>query len=235
MRQGSFDFGERPVLREVRERLLAAFGPQRDDERFDPVSQLIYGILASKTKDEVSMTAFLRLQARCATWDVLLHTPPKAIERIIWTVNHADRKAEELPLALRKIRARNGALDLEFLADWDVEGALQWLDGLPGVGPKIAATVLNFSHLRKRVLVVDTHVLRVGERLGLLCTGADYQEGYDGYARLLPEDWDGDVLYELHWLIKRLGQQLCRPSLPACGTCPLRAVCPSQDLRPAAA
>lgn len=93
------------------------------------------------------------------------------------------------------IRARTGALDLEFLADWDVEAALQWLDGLHGVGAKIAATVLNFSTLRMRVLAVDTHLQRVGERLGFPRQGADYQQGYDGYARLLPEEWTADDLY----------------------------------------
>lgn len=133
------------------------------------------------------------------------------------------------------IRARTGALDLEFLADWDVEAALQWLDGLHGVGAKIAATVLNFSTLRMRVLAVDTHLQRVGERLGFPRQGADYQQGYDGYARLLPEEWTADDLYELHWLIKLLGQRCCRPSLPACDTCPLRAACSSRGVNPAGA
>lgn len=86
-----------------------------------------------------------------------------------------------------------------------------------------------------RVLAVDTHLLRVGERLGFLRAGADYQQGYDGYARLLPEDWNADALYELHWLIKRLGQVYCRPSLPTCNICPLREACPSRSLSPAAA
>ncbi|HEY3916209.1 MAG TPA: Fe-S cluster assembly protein HesB [Stellaceae bacterium] len=235
MRQSSFDFGEGSILSELRDRLLAVFGPQRDAQRFDPLSQLVYGILASKTKDAVSMAAFEHLRRRCHSWEALLHAAPRAIERVIATVNHADRKAEDLPRALRMIRARTGALDLDFLADWDVEAVLQWLDGLPGVGPKIAATVLNFSSLRMRVLAVDTHLLRVGERLGILRAGADYQQAYDGYARLLPEDWDADALYELHWLIKRLGQRYCRPTLPACGVCPLREACPSRGLSPAAA
>jgi endonuclease-3 len=235
MRQSSFDFGEGLTLPEIRERLLAALGPQRDDQRFDPLSQLIYGIIASQTRDEVSMAAFLRLRARCTSWEALLRAAPRAIERVIATVNHADRKADDLPRALRMIRARTGALDLEFLADWDAEAALQWLDSLHGVGAKIAATVLNFSSLRKRVLAVDTHLLRVGERLGFLRSGADYQAGYDGYARLLPEDWDGDALYELHWLIKRLGQRACRPTLPICTRCPLGDICPAVGINPAVA
>lgn len=63
MRQSSFDFGNDVPLHDIRARLLAMFGPQRDEARFDPLSQLVYGILASKTKDEVSMAAFARLRA----------------------------------------------------------------------------------------------------------------------------------------------------------------------------
>jgi endonuclease-3 len=234
MRQRSFDFGESAILPETRRRLLAVFGPQRDEQRFDPLSQLVYGIIASKTRDEVSMAAFLELHRRCRSWDVLMRATPKQIERIIFSVHHADRKAEELPQALRMIRARSGALDLEFLADWDTEAALQWLDSLYGVGAKIAATVLNFSTLRKAVLPVDTHLLRVGQRLGLVRLGGDYAAGHAGYARILPAEWDGDTVYELHWLIKMLGQRVCRPTAPACGQCPLRELCPAANDRAAA-
>lgn len=86
MRQSSFDFGNDVPLHDIRARLLAMFGPQRDEARFDPLSQLVYGILASKTKDEVSMAAFARLRRRCRSWEVLLRTAPSAIERVIWTV-----------------------------------------------------------------------------------------------------------------------------------------------------
>ncbi|HWE72822.1 MAG TPA: hypothetical protein VG328_06660 [Stellaceae bacterium] len=234
MRQSSFDFGGGALLREIHTRLRAVFGPQRDEQRFDPLSQLIYGIIASKTRDEVSMAVFLELHRRCRPWDVLMRMTPKQIERVIFSVHHADRKAEELPQALRKVHAWSGALDLEFLADWDTDMALRWLDNLPGVGPKIAATVLNFSTLRKAVLPVDTHLRRVGERLGLVHAGADFEQAHEGYARILPTDWDADTVYELHWLIKRLGQQLSRPTMPACGPCPLRAICPAANRSAAA-
>lgn len=230
MRQGSFDFGGGALLREIYARLLAVFGPQRSGYRFDPLSQLIYGLIAWQTHDEVSMAAFLELRRRCSSWDVLLNATPRQIERVIASVNHADGKAADLPKTLSMARARaGGALDLEFLADWDVDMAMQWLRALHHVGSKIAATALNFSTLRKAVLPVDTHLRRVGERLGLVRRGADFEQAHDGYARVLPAEWDADTIYELHWLIKRLGQQLCRPTAPACGQCPLRELCPANN------
>jgi endonuclease-3 len=70
--------------------------------------------------------------------------------------------------------------------------------------------------------------------LGLVRAGADFEQAHEGYARILPSDWDANTVYELHWLIKRLGQQFCRPTAPACGPCPLRAMCPAANSSAAA-
>lgn len=236
MRQGSFDFLGATDLPGIRETLLALYGPQRDDERFDPMSQLVYGVVASRTYDKVSMAAFWRLRAACPSWQELMDTPSDAIECAIQDVTFAEKKAVDLPRMLRMLQARHGELDLAFLADEDdVEAAMPLLTGLHGVGPKIAATVLNFSNLRKRVLAVDTHLRRFGERWGIVPPGADALAAHEAYAALLPEDWDADRLYELHWLIKKFSQDTCRSALPNCAGCPLRDHCPSQGLHPAAA
>jgi endonuclease-3 len=105
---------------------------------------------------------------------------------------------------------------------------LRWLEELPGVGMRNAATVLNFSKLRKRAFSVDTHQLRVGERLGFLPPGADAARGFATFMRLAPDAWDGDDLYELHWLIKLHGQGRCRHARPVCAGCPLAQICASK-------
>ena len=224
--QLSFPLDDDPLLPRVSARLRATASPRRDEPRRDPVSQLVRSMLGSKTRDEVSIQAFERLRDWYPSWDLLQRAPPRRIERAIWMVNHADRQAAQLPQALRMIVARSGALALDFLADWDEEVAMRWLVALPGVGPKIAASVLNFSTLRKRELVVDTHLLRVGERLGLLPARPDYETGHDGFMRLIPEGWTADDLYELHRMIKVLGQTVCAAQAPACGRCPLQELCP---------
>ncbi|MDR6290340.1 endonuclease-3 [Inquilinus ginsengisoli] len=224
--QLSFPLDDDPLLPKVRARLRAGAGPCRDEPRRDPVSQLVRSMLGSKTRDEVSIRAFEQLHGRYPSWDALRQAAPQRIERAIWMVNHAARKAEQLPQALRMIVARSGGLALDFLADLEEEAAMRWLGDLPGVGPKIAASVLNFSTLRKRELVVDTHLLRVGERLGLLPAKPDYEAGHNGLMRLVPEGWTADELYELHRLIKSLGQTVCTVRAPACDRCPLQDLCP---------
>jgi endonuclease III len=228
--QLAFNLGEGSILPEIRSRLISMFGAQGDALRLDPLSQLVNAMISSRTSDAISLPAFERLARRYASWELLMRAAPEEIEAIIRPVRFADRKAVQLRLALRMIAARNGALDLWFLADWDDEAALQWLDGLPGVGAKIAATVLNFSLLRKRTLAVDTHLLRVGMRLGLLPQGADYATGYETFMRLVPDDWDADTLYEFHWLMKYHGRKTCTHAMPACAHCPLHEICPSQAL-----
>lgn len=224
--QRSLAFVEEDVLPAIRARLLDRLGPQRDSERLDPVSQLVMASISGRTHDAIAKAAFLRLRARFAAWELLGRAAPAAIEAIIRPVTFADRKAARLPPALRMIAARAGALDLSFLADWEPELAMPWLEALPGVGPKVAATVLNFSSLRGRAFAVDTHLLRVGKRLGLLPATANYATGFMVFMRRLPDDWNADALYELHWLLKYLGQFVCRATAPACPLCPLRDLCP---------
>ncbi len=224
--QRSLAFTDDTLLGTIRARLLAILGPQRDAQRLDPISQLVKASISSRTRDRVAARAFAQLCQRYASWDLLSRETAGVIEALIRPVTFADRKAADLPAALRMIRARTGRLDLEFLVDWEDEVAMHWLDGLPGVGAKIAATVLNFSTLRKRVLPVDTHLLRVGRRLGLLPANADYPSGFDSFMRRVADVWDADDLYELHWLLKYLGQHVCTDSAPACTRCPLRDLCP---------
>jgi len=101
---------------------------------------------------------------------------------------------------------------------------------LPGIGPRNAATVLNFSTLRRRTFSVNTHLLRVGKRLGLLPPAADCKLGRDLFMRLIPDAWTADDLYEFHWLMKLHGQRLCTNDAPPCSHCPLRDLCPRQGL-----
>ena len=211
-------------LEDIRDRLLPVYGPQRDPLRLLPLPQLVNGMVSSCTHDQRSERAFFRL-ASSIPLETLPEATPAAIEAMISDVEYATRKSIQIVLATRSIRSRRGNLDLEFLNDWPLASAFAFLHRLPGVGAKIAAVVLNFSTLRKPVLVADRHVLRVCERLGLLPDNAGYERGFRLLSRLVPPDWSGDDLYELHWLIKIHGQRVCTYHRMACESCPLAAIC----------
>ena len=223
--QLSLPIGTPQTLPAIRDRLVAVHGPQRDEQRHDPTTQFVKAMTSSCTRDAVSGAAFLRLQASVSSWDVLSDIDPNALAGIIGDVTYAADKAVDLVAAAHTIRESQGRLDLAFLADWPVEDAMFWLQEMRGIGPKVAAVILNFSTLRKRALAVDRHVLRVSTRLGLLPKNASFKRGYRILMRLVPNDWEADDLYELHWLIKMHGQTRCHLHHPICAGCPLAQLC----------
>ena len=94
------------------------------------------------------------------------------------------------------------------------------MTSLPGVGRKTAACVLLFSFGRPEI-PVDTHVYRVGGRLGLFRDRASFEAAHDEMVRVVdPED-----AYELHINLIRHGRAVCRPR-PRCDECALRRMCP---------
>lgn len=228
--QLSFDLEAAPLLPQLRARLLDFYGPQQPHRRMDPLSHLIKSVISSRTYDAVSWAAFLRLRDAFPDWATLGETAPAQIEAILGPVTHADRKARQLPVLIRVLQTRPHGLDLDFLGDHIVDQAVAWLRELPGVGPKSAAATLNFSTLNKRAMVVDTHVHRVTRRLGLTSRTGDAAQAYETLMSLIPADWTAQDLYELHWLLKGLGQDICSDPLALCGRCPLKDVCSRVDV-----
>ena len=126
--------------------------------------------------------------------------------------------------ALQDIRARYGRISLDFLIGLDIEQALFLLRQIHGVGPKIAAAVLNFSTLRGRAFVVDTHVLRVLRRFGFVGANASTEDAYEA-VMAAADDFDADDLRELHWCLKSLGQKTCSHARALCVSCTLSDIC----------
>jgi endonuclease-3 len=214
-------------LAAVRDRLLAVFGPQRPTERLDPVSQLVKASISARSPDAASWAAFHRLRDRFPAWETLAETPDADLAALLHDVTFPEEKARHLAHALRLIQIRcKWSLSLDHLSDLEIDSARWWLQGLPGVGVEAAASVLNFSTLAMRALVVDTHVHRVARRLGLIPSTADAAHAYRPLMDQAPDHWSSDDLFELHCLMKGLGHLVCDQDAPQCGACPLKASCP---------
>jgi endonuclease-3 len=205
--------------------LLARYGRPAPRVQRDPLSQLIYSLLASRTKTEDSDAVMLRLQARYATWDEFRDAPLAEVEQAIAGVTFPEVKAPRIKAALMGITARYGSLTLEFLAKYRTDKIREWLEGFEGVGAQVSAAVVNFSTLRRRALCVDANHLRVTQRLALT-PRADAAMTETRLMRLVPEDWDAAMLDEHHSLVKLHAQTLCTFSEPKCAGCPLLERCP---------
>ena len=75
----------------------------------------------------------------------------------------------------------------------------------------------------KRDVPVDTHVSRVGTRLGLFREGAPFEELHDTMLELTP---NGQEL-EFHVNLLRHGRRTCHSRRPKCEDCALLKMCPT--------
>jgi endonuclease-3 len=214
-------------LEEIHLRLLAFYGQPPEREVWDPLKQFIYSLLSSRTKTEVSHQVLQHLQTRFASWEALRDAPIAEIEEAIRPITFPERKAVQLKQALQQITQRCGVLSLDFLSSYRTDKIRSWLERFEGVGSKTSAAVVNFSTLRRRAMCVDSHHLRVTQRLGFVAQNADTRETEKRIMEMAPAAWSPEQLDEHHTLIKIHGQQRCTFSHPKCPACPLLSLCPT--------
>ncbi len=212
-------------LIKIHRRLLLRFGQPGPHLLLDPVSQLVMGLIGGKTRGDVSLATFCRLRQRFSDWEHLRDAPVPEIRQLIRNVTFSETKAPRLGAALRTVTVSQSCLSLDFLDTLSVTSALGWLERLPGVGRKTSATVLNFSTLRKPALVLDTHHLRVLQRVGMFGACNTPKKTYELVAPLLPETWSAADIDDHHQLVKTLGQNVCHVTRPNCRACPLCDLC----------
>jgi len=215
-----------PRLPEIHEILLGHYGRPEPRRPWDPLTQLVYSVLASRTQTTESLHIMRGLQTRYTSWEDLRDAPLEEIERALTGITFADVKARRLKAVLMGITARFGSLTLDFLAKYRTDKIRAWLEQFEGVGNQVSAAVVNFSTLRRRALCVDAHHLRVTQRLALT-PRADAEITEERLMRLVPPDWTAEQLDEHHALIKLHGQTLCTFANPQCSRCPLRDRCPT--------
>jgi endonuclease-3 len=182
-----------------------------------PVDELILTVLSQNTNDRNRDVAYGRLRERFASWGDVREAPVAEVEEAIRPGGLAPTKAVRILEILRAL----GDDDLSWLESAPLDEARDHLCELPGVGRKTAACVLLFSYGRPDI-PVDTHVYRVGARLGLWRAGAPLDEAHDEMLRLAR----GADPYEAHVALIRHGRRTCTARSPRCRECPLLSLCP---------
>ncbi|WP_345945158.1 iron-sulfur cluster loop [Granulicella sp. dw_53] len=211
-------------LEQIHQLLLKHFGKPEPRDLWDPLSQFIYSLLSSRTKTETTYAVVAQLRQRFGSWENLRDATLAEIENAIQDITFPEQKAVQLKSALQQITQRYGSLTLDFLAQYRTDKIRAWLEQFPGVGSKTSGAVVNFSTLRRRALCLDSHHLRVTQRLGLT-PRADAHTTEERLMRLVPESWTAEKMDEDHRLIKKLGQTICTFAEPKCRICPLLGVC----------
>jgi len=210
---------DRRRLRKITDRLATEYGRPVLRPHRAPVDELVLTVLSQNTNDRNRDVAYFRLRDRFPTWDAVAEAPVEEVEEAIRPGGLAPTKSVRIMQILEAI----GDDDLLWLEHAPLDEARDYLCALPGVGRKTAACVLLFSFGRPD-MPVDTHVYRVGGRLGLWPAKAPLVKAHDELARLVVDD--GEFAYEAHVLLIRHGRRTCVARAPRCAECPLRRICP---------
>jgi endonuclease-3 len=213
-------------VRAVRDRLRLVYGIPGWGAHGHPVAELVLTVLSQSTNDRNRDLAYLRLRERFAvdTWRAVRDAPVDEIEKAIRPGGISRVKSARIKSILAAVTDTSPERELElgWLGQRSVADAQAYLTSLPGVGRKTAACVLLFA-LGMRDVPVDTHVSRVGTRLGLFRAGAGFEEMHDEMLALTPT---GQEL-EFHINLLRHGRRTCHARRPQCPACALQRMCPS--------
>jgi endonuclease III len=181
------------------------------------VDELVLTVLSQNTNDRNRDVAHGRLREAFPDWEAVRDAPEDEVEEAIRPGGISRVKARRIQEILRSLVDD----DLAWLADASLDEARDYLCSLPGVGRKTAACVLLFSFGRPDV-PVDTHVFRVGTRLGLFRPGAPFDKAHEEIAPVA----DPADAYELHVGLIRHGRRTCTARAPRCDDCVLLRMCP---------
>ena len=208
-------------VRAIRDRLRELYGSRRNDPHGDPVHELVLTILSQNTTDGNRDVAYRRLRDRFEDWRAIRDAPTAEVIEAIRPGGLANTKAPRIQEVLSELGPEP---DLEWLRAAPRERVIGYLTSLPGVGRKTAACVMIFA-LDRPEIPVDTHVHRVGGRLGLFPPRISLEAAHDEMLAIT----DPADAYELHLNLIAHGRAVCRPR-PRCGECGLARMCVARRL-----
>jgi endonuclease-3 len=193
--------------------------PQREGPG-NPLDILIETILSQNTSDRNRDKTYRRLKSRFPHWENVLKGKTKSIVSAIRPGGLAEQKARRIREILRWIKEREGRLSLSFLGKMDSEEIKNTMGSLKGIGPKTLHCLLLFG-LGREAFPVDTHVLRIGKRLGFIPEWMDGEEAHLWMPPLIPK---GKSL-SLHLNLIRFGRFVCKAKNALCDICFLKGEC----------
>jgi endonuclease-3 len=208
----------RDRIRPIVDRLAAAHPDATIALRFrDPVELLVSVMLSAQTTDVTVNRVTERLFRKYRRPEDYLAVPLAELEADIRPTGTYRQKAKNLRGAMRMLIEEH---------DGEVPERLEELVRLPGVGRK-TANVVAAERGATQGIVVDTHVRRLSQRLGLTRQQDPVKIERDLIRLVSREDWARFP----HLLIWH-GRRVCHARRPRCEECVLTDLCPSSRVEP---
>ena len=180
----------------------------------NPLELLVATILSAQCTDKQVNIVTADLFRKYRTASDYAAGPVAELEQDVRRIGLYRNKAKNIQAACRKLVERHGS---------EVPRTMKELYELDGVGRKTANVVLGNAFGINVGIVVDTHVGRLSNRLGLT-NETDPVKIEQALMRLVPQtEWTQFS----HWLIWH-GRRRCAARSPDCASCELAALCPSK-------
>jgi endonuclease-3 len=175
---------------------------------------LVATILSAQSTDKTVNGVMPELLARYPTARALADAGQEEVEAIIKRTGFFRNKAKAIRGAAARMAEQHRG---------EVPRTLEQLVELPGVARKTANVVLGTAFRVASGVVVDTHVTRVAQRLGLTSESDPVHIEQDLCALFPQSSWiDLGHRFVLH------GRYTCLARAPLCSECPLNELCPSR-------
>jgi len=179
-----------------------------------PYQLLIATILAAQCTDERVNEVTEVLFSRFPTPEKMAEASLNEIEEIIKPTGFYRNKAKSV---------KNVSETLVKKYSGNVPQSIDELTSLPGIGRKTANVVLG-NCFSQPVIIVDTHVRRVSQRLGLVTTSDPEKIEFELQELIPKENWT-KFTYALNFL----GRYVCKAKKPECKSCRVNDLCPYEN------
>jgi endonuclease-3 len=196
------------------------YGIPKRERRVDLLDVLVQTILSQNTNDQNRDRAYQRLKSQFPRWEDILKGKRRGVVEALRPGGLARQKAKRIVDILQWLKKREGKVSLTFLKGMGEEEIKETLGDLKGIGPKTVHCLLLFG-LGREAFPVDTHILRVGKRLGFIPEEIDAEKAHSWMVPLVPK---GKAL-SLHINLIRHGRFVCKPKNPRCSDCFVKKEC----------
>ena len=179
-----------------------------------PLDLLVATIMSAQTLDKLVNALTPALFKKYKTAKDFADAPVAKIDEMIKRVNFHSNKAKNIKAAAQIIVDKfNG----------EVPDNMEDLDSLPGVARKTANVVLSNAFHKTEGIVIDTHMIRMSNKLGLT-TQKDPVKIEEDLMKIVPKEHWIDFA---HMLILH-GRECCTARPHTCANCPLGDLCPDK-------
>ena len=177
--------------------------------------ELLFAVrLAAQCTDERVNQITPALFARYPTLKDYAHADQAEMETYVHSCGFFRAKARDIIACAQVLLQKHSGI---------VPDTMEELIALPGVGRKTANLILGDLYKKPGSVVVDTHMIRLSNRMGLVDGLTDPQKIEKVLRELLPADRSADFCHRIVYH----GRAVCDARNPRCEACCIKHVCKS--------